>query len=389
MQKLEKRNTYTPTDASQVRSNCEQSLKVLRRGNGAPASKTFSNNPDATLTDNGQSGQNLRVTVVYVLNMYGDPLMPCKPRKARVLLKQGKAKVVKRTPFTIKLNYPCGGNKQEITLGVDAGYSKVGISAVSEKKELFSAEFRLRRDMVKLNSERAMYRRNRRGRKTWHRKPRFLNRAIPKGWLAPSIQHKLDSHVKIVEEIRKILPINEVVVEVAAFDVQKIKNPNTEGKEYQEGEQLGFWNVREYVLFRDGHKCRHCKGKSKDKVLTTHHLKSRQTGGDRPDNLLTLCKTCHDDYHKGLIEIKVPPLKGFKAEAFMNMVRWKIVDKLKELGTNAEHTYGYITKSNRIEMQLPKSHLNDAFVIAGGFTQQRSNSYLIKQVRRCNRKLFR
>jgi len=99
MQKLEKRNTYTPTDASQVRSNCDQPLKALRRGSGASGLKTFSNSPDATLTTTGQAGQNRKVSVVYVLNMHGEPLMPCKPQKARILLKQGKAKVVKRTPF--------------------------------------------------------------------------------------------------------------------------------------------------------------------------------------------------------------------------------------------------------------------------------------------------
>jgi len=316
--------------------------------------------------------------------------MPTTPRKARLLLRDSKARVVKRTPFVIQLLYPTGETVQAVTLGVDAGYSHIGISAVTEDKEIYSTEVTLRSDMVKLNSERRMYRRSRRGRKCWHRKPRFLNRTKPKGWLAPSIQHKLDSHVKVVEQAAKLLPITKVIVEVANFDIQKIKNSDIEGEQYQQGNQYGFDNVREYVFFRDGHKCRHCNGKSKDPVLQTHHIVSRQVGGDRPDNLLTLCKTCHDAYHAGDITLTAKPKKGYKAETFMTTVRWKVIDDLEKLGYNVSHTYGHITKHNRIAVRLPKSHTNDAFVIAGGTDQARSTEgYVIKQVRSNNRKLYR
>ena len=89
----------------------------------------------------------------------------------------------------------------------------------------------------------------------------------------------------------KILPISKVIVEVAAFDIQKIMNPTISGVNYQNGVQKDSWNVREYVFYRDGHQCQHCKGKSGEKVLQTHHIESRQTGVDRLDNLITLCKT--------------------------------------------------------------------------------------------------
>jgi N6-L-threonylcarbamoyladenine synthase len=79
-----------------------------------------------------------------------------------------------------------------------------------------------------------------------------------------------------------------VTVEVAQFDTQLLKNPGIVGMQYQQGPQLGFWNVREYVLFRDNHECQHCHGKSKDRILNVHHLESRKTGGDSPDNLITL-----------------------------------------------------------------------------------------------------
>ena len=390
MQTLDKRNTYTPTDTPHVRSNCDHVLKVLRGRDGVRGLKTFSNNPDEALTA-GRAGQNLRVSVIYVLSMRGEVLMPTSPGKAKILLRKGKAKVVRRTPFTIQLNYATGETKQPIEFGMDSGFIHIGGSAVTDVAELFSIDVQLRSDMVKLNSERKMYRRTRRSRNLRYRKPRFLNRKKPKGWLAPSIQHKLDSHIKVFKLVNSILPISKVIVEVGAFDIQKIKNPDIEGVEYQQGEQMGFWNTREYVLFRDEHKCKICKGKSKDKVLQVHHIISRQIGGDIPSNLVTLCKTCHDKYHRG--EVKLPKdlkiSKGFKAEAFMNMVRRRIVDVLQQEALKCEHTYGYITKAKRVELGLEKSHTNDAFVIAGGTTQKRCKQYTIKQVRKQNRKLFK
>jgi len=391
MQQLSQRRlTNIPTNIPHVRGNCGLSLNNPEGRGSVAGLKTCGNNSDAVITAREHAGQDLRVLVVYVLNMRGKPLMPTNPTKARRLLKEGKARVVKRTPFTIQLLYPTGEAKQHITLGVDSGYAHVGPSAVSDKKELLVADVTLRTDIVKLNSERRTYRRTRRARKTWHRKPRFLNRKKPEGWLAPSIQHKLDSHIKLVNKVKGILPISQVIVQVAAFDIQKIKNPDISGVEYQNGVQKGFWNVREYVLYRDNHTCRHCKGRSKDRVLEVHHIESRQTGGDRPDNLITLCSTCHKKVSRGKIILKIKPSRGFKTETFMTMVRWRLINQLKEMGHNVSHTYGYITKSTRIALGLAKSHINDAFVIAGGSDHLRSqNLYVVKQVRKCNRKLFK
>ncbi|HMB46634.1 MAG TPA: RNA-guided endonuclease IscB, partial [Candidatus Methanoperedens sp.] len=211
--------------------------------------------------------QNTSVSAVYVLNMRGQPLMPTTPGKAKKLLKEDKARVIKRTPFTIQLKYATGETKQEITLGVDSGFENIGLSAITAKKELYSAEVKLRTDMVKLNSERRQYRRARRNRKTWYRPPRFENRKKPEGWLPPSIQHKLDSHIKLINKVKQRLPITKIDIEVAAFDIQKIKNPEISGKEYQNGVQKDSWNAREYVLHRDNHTCQACKGKSKTRYL--------------------------------------------------------------------------------------------------------------------------
>lgn len=316
--------------------------------------------------------------------------MPCKPQTARKLLTEKKAKVVKLNPFTIQLTIATGETVKPGVMGVDCGYNHVGISVVTEKRELLSLEILLRKDMVDLNSERGQYRRARRYRKTWYRKPRFLNRKKDQDWLAPSIRHKKETHIKIIELISKLVPIKEIIFETASFDIQKIKNPKIEGKQYQEGAQKDFWNIREYVLHRDQHKCQQCKGKSKDKILQVHHIETRKTGGDRPENLITLCSTCHTNVHQSNLKLKVKKLKGFRAETFMSTVRWKLVAKLKNLGYNVTCTYGYITKTNRIELGLEKSHTNDAFVIAGGTTEQRcTKTFLVKQVRKQNRKLFK
>jgi hypothetical protein len=314
--------------------------------------------------------------------------MPTTPRKARILLINGKAKVIERTPFTIQLTIATGESKQEVVLGVDTGYKNVGLSAVGGDKELFSSEALLRTDIPKLLSERRQYRRTRRNR-LWYRKPRFLNRGNKKeGWIAPSVEHRLNEHIKAVNLVKSILPVSLIVVQAAAFDIQKIKNPDIAGVEYQNGEQKGFWNIREYVLYRDGHKCSHC-GKT-NTVLNVHHIESRQTGGNRPENLITLCETCHKAYHKGKIELKIKNNKGFKAETVMSILRWKIADRLRELNNIVSVTYGYITKSARIALKLEKSHTNDAFCIAGGAAQERaSGNYFIKFVRKCNRSLFK
>ena len=329
--------------------------------------------------------------LVYVLNKHGKPLMPCSPKKARRLLKRGKAKVIRREPFTIQLLYGSSGYTQEITLGVDSGSKKIGLSATTERAELFSAEVTLRNDIVDLLSTRKQNRISRRRRKTRYRKARFLNRVKSKnkGWLAPSIEHKINTHLKMVENVHKILPISKIIVETASFDIQKIKNPEISGKEYQQGEQMDFWNVREYVLFRDGHKCQGKKG-CKNTILNVHHIESRKTGGNAPNNLITLCENCHKTYHNGTLKLNLKRGKSFKDATFMGVMRWAFYNRLKKLYANVRMTYGYITKNTRICNGLPKKHRIDALCITGNpQVKQLTQWYCIKKVRNQNRQLHR
>ena len=174
--------------------------------------------------------------------------------------------------------------------------------------------------------------------------------------------------------------------------MQLLKNPDISGKEYQEGEQLGFWNIREYVLCRDGHVCQHCYGRSKDPVLNVHHLKSRRMGGDSPGNLITLCETCHKALHRGEITLKAKRGQSFRAEAFMGIMRWEVQNRLKashpELEVN--NTYGYRTKHARIANDIAKSHCADAFCIAGNLGAERLGEFFFqKQTRRNNRQIHK
>lgn len=330
--------------------------------------------------------------MVYVQDIDGKPMMPTtRHGKVRRLLKDSKAVVVNTCPFTIKLMYKTSDYKQEIVLGVDAGTKHVGLSATTKSKELYASEVILRSDVVDLLSTRRGLRRTRRSRLRY-RKQRFNNRVKSKkdGWIAPSVRHKIDSHIRIISFVYSILPVSKLIVEVAQFDTQKIKNPEISGKEYQEGEQLGFWNVREYVLARDGHKCQYCKGKSKDPILNIHHIESRKTGGDSPSNLITLCETCHKEFHKGNIKLKVSRGKSLRDAAVMGIMKWKLYEELKSLYPNVKMTFGYITKYNRINHGIEKSHVSDAFVISRNFDSYRLGYYYKqKLVRRHNRQIHK
>ena len=331
--------------------------------------------------------------LVYVLNIDGHPLMPTKRcGKVRRLLKSNKAKVVKRCPFTIQLMYKSTTYTQNVSLGIDAGSKHIGVSATTTDRELYAADVELRNDITELLSTRREARRARRNRKTRYRAPRFNNRKRSDNWLAPSVRAKVNTHLKVVSDIYKFLPVSKIILEVASFDIQKIKNPDISGTEYQQGEQLNFWNIREYVLFRDNHTCQCCRGKSKDKILNVHHIESRKTGGDAPNNLITLCETCHTGYHKGTVKLPSSIKRGasFKDAAFMGIMRWAFYNKLREIYPDVSLTYGYITKNTRIKNNLLKEHYIDARCISGNpLAESLGYVYYQKKVRCHNRQIHK
>lgn len=330
--------------------------------------------------------------MVYVLNIDGQPLMPTdRHGKVRHLLKEGRAKVVNRCPFTIRLLYDSTHYTQDIILDVDVGSKHIGLSATTETKELYASDVELRNDIVELISTRRQNRRSRRNHKTRYRKPRFLNRVSGKeGWLAPSIRQKINIHLTAVDRVCRILPVTKIIAETASFDIQKIKNPDICSTDYQQGEQLGFWNVREYVLFRDGHVCQCCKGKSKDPVLNVHHIESQKTGGDAPNNLITLCETCHKGYHRGTVELPKTIHRGmtFRDEAFMGVMRWEFYKGLKAIyipqGVEVRMTFGYITKNVRIRHELPRKRYVDARCISGHPTAVPAGEVFYQKKVRCH-----
>ena len=327
--------------------------------------------------------------MVYILNKDGQPLMPTdRHGKVRRLLKSDKAKVVKRCPFTIQLLYNSTDYTQEISLGIDAGSKHIGVSATTQNRVLYEADVELRNDIVNLLSTRRQNRVARRSHKTRYRKPRFNNRVShkKKGWVAPSVRQKINTHLTVVAKVHQILPITRIIVETASFDIQKIKNPDISGAEYQQGEQLDFWNVREYVLFRDGHICQCCKGKSNDRILNVHHIESRKIGGNGPNNLITLCETCHTGYHRGTVKLPKTIHRGmsFRDASFMGIMRWSFYDELKTLYPDVNLTSGYITKSIRIKNNLSKEHYIDARCISGHPLAVSDGTYYYQKKVRCH-----
>ena len=338
---------------------------------------------------------------VYVINRHGEPLMPCKPRKARVLLQSGKATVVKKMPFTIQLLYGSSGYRQPVSLGIDAGSKHVGIAVTTEKNVLYAEELSPRNDVVNLLSSRRQNRRARRNRKTRYRQVRFENRvhSKPKGWIAPSVEVKIQEHISAILRIQKMLPVSEIHVETAEFDTQRLKammdgKPLPVGTDYQKGEMYDEYNVRQYVLHRDAYTCQCCKKNKDGTKLHVHHIESRKTGGNAPGNLITLCPECHKAIHAGtkkLPDNKSKRRPSMRDAAFMGIMRKTFVSQLRALtDVPVTETYGYITKYHRERLNIPKSHIKDAIVISKKFNAVSADTYYVtKPVRHHNRKIHK
>jgi len=339
--------------------------------------------------------------MVYVISKDGHPLMPTvRHGKVRRLLKENKAIVVKRCPFTIKLTCDTPDIVQEVTLGVDAGSKHIGLSATTETKELYASEVELRDDISKLLEARREYRSSRRNRKTRYRKARFENRVKSKhkGWLAPSVEAKIGTHVRIIENVCNILPIKDITVEVASFDTQKMQDPEITGIEYQQGTLMGY-TIREYLAEKFDHKCCYCgKPQGNGARFEVEHFTPKSRGGsNRITNLGWSCHECNEAKGNltceefGHPEVRKKAEAGMKHASHMSIMRWKLYERLKALyGDRLHLTYGSTTLYLRHEAGLEKSHINDARCISGHSAAEPAEEYFYrKKVRRHNRQIHK
>jgi 5-methylcytosine-specific restriction endonuclease McrA len=318
---------------------------------------------------------------IFVLDTEKRPLNPIHPAQARQLLRDGKAAIFRRFPFTIILIRAASGREESrpdtvnypLRLKLDPGAKFTGIALVNDStgEVVFAAELKHRGFVIRdaLTSRRQL-RRSRRARKTRYRKPRFLNRTRPQGWLAPSLQSRVENIKTWVERLRKLAPIRAISQELVRFDMQLMRNPDIQGKEYQQGTLAGY-ETREYLLEKWGRQCAYCG--VKDVPLQIEHIHPRSKGGSNSITNLTLsCEKCNTK--KGTKDIKEflkkDPNKLQKIllqakisladAAAVNTTRFALLNTLKETGLPRETGSGGLTKYNRRQQKLEKTHWLDA-----------------------------
>ena len=308
--------------------------------------------------------------MVFVLNKNKKPLSPCSNAKARKLLSKGKAIVHKRFPFTIRLrtlknNEGIHSNK-EYRLKIDYGSRYTGLSILSDDKVLWLAELQHRINIKSKLNTRKIHRRFRR-KKLRYRKPRFLNRKIKKGWVAPSLNSRVNNIHSWVNKIQKLIPLTHISYENCKFDTQLINNPNISGIEYQQGTLKGY-EIREYLLEKFNRQCIYCG--IKNVPLEIEHLIPKSRGGsNKIDNLGIACRNCNQNKGSktskefGYIDIQNNIKSSLRDSALINATRWKIYNSLVLTGLEVECGTGARTKMNRIKLDLPKTHYYDSCCI--------------------------
>ena len=309
---------------------------------------------------------------VFVIDTNKQPQTPIHPAQARLLLNQGQAAVYRRYPFTLILKESKPKPKIEpITLKIDPGSKTTGIALVQGNKVIWGAELTHRGQVIEMSLEsRRSLRRSRRNRHTRYRQARFLNRKRREGWLAPSLQHRVETTLTWVNKLIKFAPISSIVQELVRFDLQQLENPEISGIEYQQGELQGY-EVRQYLLEKWSRKCAYCG--IENVPLEVEHIHPKSKGGT--DRISNLCLACHDcnqkkgsqdiqDFMSGkpdllqrILRQAKQPLKDATA---VNSTRWSLFNRLKETGLSVSTGSGGLTKFNRTRLNLPKTHWLDA-----------------------------
>ena len=310
---------------------------------------------------------------VFVLDKNKKPLDPCHPARARKLLNSGQAKVFRRYPFTIIMLQleveKCVTHSHR--LKIDPGAKTTGIAILQDSRVVWAAELTHRGFQIRDSlTGRRQLRRGRRSRKTRYRKPRFLKRTRPSGWLAPSLAHRVQTTMTWVKKLIRYCPITDISTELVRFDTQKIQSPDISSLEYQQGELAGY-EVREYLLEKWGRTCAYCG--VGNTPLEIEHIQPKSKGGsNRLSNLTLACRPCNQKKANQEIKqflAKKPALlarvldqakKPLADAAAVNSTRWKLYKSLKAIGLPVEAGSGGLTKYNRCRQNLPKSHWLDA-----------------------------
>jgi 5-methylcytosine-specific restriction endonuclease McrA len=329
---------------------------------------------------------------VFVLSKNKKPLMSCTEQRAWRLIRSGKAVINRKIPFTIRLLQRLDGDTQPVEIKIDPGSKCTGVAldrvvtslkttgiGGKEIEALLLAQLNHRGKQISDNlTKRAGYRKGRRSRNLRYRKPRFNNRVSTKkkGWLAPSLKHRVDSTENLVIKLSKLIPITKIYVESVKFDVQRMEDPNIWGKGYQQGTLHGY-TIREHLLNKWGRKCAYCGKKGR---LEVDHIHPKSKGGsDRIDNLTLACRECNqakdnqlpevwlDDRPTLLKKIQEKAVTDYKDAAAVNTTNKALIERLKtlakKLGIAGADYDGVQTSRNRSKLGIPKDHCLDALCV--------------------------
>jgi len=315
--------------------------------------------------------------------------MPCSEKRAKKLLASGRARVHRLIPFSIRIvdREVSSCVLQPIKVKIDPGSKFTGIAVVRESEKIDAESGEISVGVHVLNLFELLHRgrqisealtarrqhRSFRRSKLRYRPARFDNRTKPKGWLAPSLQHRVDTTVAWVNRFQRVVPVAGIAQELVRFDMQKMQNVEISGVEYQQGTLAGY-EVREYLLNKWNRVCAYCG--AKDVPLQIEHIHPRSKGGsNRVSNLALACQSCNQK--KGAQDVRVflandtkrldrilaqakRPLKDASA---VNSTRWALFNALKAVNVPVTTGSGGLTKFNRMQLGIPKTHALDAVCV--------------------------
>lgn len=306
--------------------------------------------------------------MVFVIDASKKPLDMCHPAKARKLLRDGKAKIYRKEPFTIiliKIVDKPAENKYR--LKIDYGSRHTGLAILKGAKVCWLGQLKHRTNIKELLDKRRGYRKRRRNANLRYRKPRFKHRTKPKGWLPPSLMSRVNNIKTFITRLVRMLPLGTISYENVKFDTQKMMNPDIHGIEYQQGTLEGY-EIREYLSEKFNHKCCYCgieQGQGR-KFEVEHIIPVSRGGTNRVSNLAWSCHDCNQEKDSmtaeeyGHPEVQAQARKPLKDASLVTATRWKVYEILKSFNLPVECGTGGLTAFNRIQRNISKTHYYDA-----------------------------